>query len=164
MPQDNVTLRTESDNAGDRAFIRQLFDTLDHIQHLRELGPSAEMMIQMQLDMREKQYRERFPNASFQLILLDGRPAGRIVADRTDGQWHLVDIVVLPECCGSGIGTQVVGDLLQAADKLDQAVSASVFSNNTNALRLWLRLGFAVSREELDYTWLRFEPSGKPAC
>lgn len=159
MPPNNVTLRDESDDADDRAFMRELFGSLDSMQHLSTLGPAAEQMIDMQLDIREQQYRARFSDAAFQLILLDGRPVGRIVVDRTDGEWHLVDIAVLPECRGGRIGTQVVGDMLQAADEAGQVVGASVFTSNVNARRLWLRLGFVITKEELDYTWLSFEPS-----
>jgi ribosomal protein S18 acetylase RimI-like enzyme len=159
MPPNNVTLREESEDADDRAFMRQLFGALESMQHLSSLGPAAEQMIDMQLNIREQQYRGRFPDASFQLILLDDRPVGRIVTDRTEGHWHLVDIAVLPECRGSGIGTQVVGGLLQAAAEAGQVVGASVVTSNVNARRLWLRLGFVITKEELDYTWLRFEPS-----
>lgn len=160
MPPINVTLRDESDDADDRAFMRQLFGTLESMQHLSALGPAAEQMIDMQLNIREQQYRVSFPNAAFQLILLEDRPVGRIVVDRTEGQWHLVDIAVLPECRGNGVGTQVVGNMLQAAARAGQSVGASVLTSNVGARRLWLRLGFVVTREELDYTWLRFEPSG----
>ena len=101
MPPNNVTLRDESDDADDRAFMRELFGSLDSMQHLSTLGPAAEQMIDMQLDIREQQYRARFSDAAFQLILLDGRPVGRIVVDRTDGEWHLVDIAVLPANAGA---------------------------------------------------------------
>jgi hypothetical protein len=60
-------------------------------------------------DWKNRSFRE--PNGAplcgggveslFQLILLDGRPVGRIVVDRTDGEWHLVDIAVLPANAGA---------------------------------------------------------------
>ena len=49
-------------------------------------------------------YHQVYNDADFLLILRDGNPIGRIYVHRVPGKICVVDIALLPEHCGQGIG------------------------------------------------------------
>jgi ribosomal protein S18 acetylase RimI-like enzyme len=68
-------------------------------------------------------------------------PVGWLVVHKTAAEIHVVDIAVMPERRGSGIGTIVLEELLAESDRNGIPVRLSV--NVTNpAARLYERLGF----------------------
>jgi ribosomal protein S18 acetylase RimI-like enzyme len=86
-------------------------------------------------------YEEQFRDASFQIILLDGEPAGRLYLDRRDDEIRIIDIALLPEHRGQGIGSSIMDDILNEARRTGKAVRIHVEQFNP-ALRLYERLGF----------------------
>ena len=58
----------------------------------------------MQFDAQDTEYRRANPDGSFDVIEVDGRPAGRLYVDRRPGDLRIVDIALLPEFRGRGIG------------------------------------------------------------
>src|SRR5438128_1773265 len=69
----------------------------------------------MQFDVQDRYYREQFPGAVFQVILLDGRPAGRLYVDHRDEELRIIDIALLPEHRGAGVGGTLLPGLLDEA-------------------------------------------------
>jgi ribosomal protein S18 acetylase RimI-like enzyme len=88
-------------------------------------------------------YRARHPGGTFEVIeLLDGRPIGRLYRARMDGgEIRLLDIALLPEWCGRGIGSALLQQVMADADREHVAISLHVELWNP-ALRLYERLGF----------------------
>jgi ribosomal protein S18 acetylase RimI-like enzyme len=154
----DVTTRPETNGDEDKAFLRRLFCSLDQVQPLLQMGGQAELLIDMQLKSREQQYRAMHPGASFELILANGEPIGRLATDCSATPWTLIDIAILPDFRGHQIGTHLVGKLLQSADSSGANVRASVHADNLQARRLWLSLGFQVTEERLDYWSLLYSP------
>jgi ribosomal protein S18 acetylase RimI-like enzyme len=76
---------------------------------------------------------------------VDGRPAGRLYVGRWPQTIRIVDIALLPEHRGVGVGTRLLGGLLAEADAAGKPVSIHVERFNP-AMRLYRRLGF----EELE--------------
>jgi ribosomal protein S18 acetylase RimI-like enzyme len=100
-----------------------------------------EPLLRMQYDGRRQSIRAEHPNAEHSIILLDGKPAGRIVIDRQESAIHLVDIAILTEHRSAGTGTAVIRELLAEADRAGKPVTLNV--NVTNrAAALYHRLGF----------------------
>ena len=81
------------------------------------------------------------PGTSEQVVLVDGEPAGRLVVREEPAALHLVDISVLPDRRGQGIGTQLIGELQEraAAGGLPLLLHVDIGSP---AERLYVRLGF----------------------
>ena len=50
------------------------------------------------------------PDGSFNIILLNQQPVGRIVISRGDIEFRVVDMALLPAFRGRGIGTFLLGD------------------------------------------------------
>lgn len=128
---------------GDRAFLSRVYAST----RAEELAPvpwSDEQklaFLAMQFDVQDRYYREQFPGTAFQVILLDGRPAGRLYVDRRDDEIRIVDIALLPEHRGAGVGGTLLRGLLDEATRAGKPVRIHVERLNP-ALRLYARLGF----------------------
>jgi ribosomal protein S18 acetylase RimI-like enzyme len=95
----------------------------------------------MQFDVQDRYYLEQFPGAVFQVILRDGQPAGRLYVDHRDEELRIIDIALLPEHRGAGVGGTLLRGLLDEAKQAGKPVRIHVERFNP-ALRLYARLGF----------------------
>lgn len=86
-------------------------------------------------------YQQQFPEARFDLVLLYGKPVGRLYVDRREDEIRIIDIALLTEARGQGLGGRLLEELLEEAGREGKAVSIHVERNNP-ALRLYHRLGF----------------------
>lgn len=83
--------------------------------------------LRMQFHAQRSHYHRYSPNAGWWIITLDGTPAGRMVVDRSpECQINLMDIALLPEYRGKGLGTQLMQDLLDEARALGKTVRLHV--------------------------------------
>ena len=62
----------------------------------------------MQFDAQHAHYQEHYAGAAFDVILVDGQPAGRLYVAREADEIRIVDIALLPEFCNRGIGTTLL--------------------------------------------------------
>jgi ribosomal protein S18 acetylase RimI-like enzyme len=101
--------------------------------------------IRSQFDAQALAYRANYPGARFLVVEHDGIPVGRLYRwlDRDAGDLRIMDIALLPEHCGQGIGSEILGDVLAEADAEGLRVSLHVEEWNP-AVRLYRRLGFAT--------------------
>ena len=73
------------------------------------------MFCRMQFNAQTVDYRRNYPDASFQIIERDGVAAGRLLVMRSDDAVHVIDIALLPEHRGAGIGTKLLKELQDEA-------------------------------------------------
>jgi ribosomal protein S18 acetylase RimI-like enzyme len=114
--------------------------------------------LRSQFDAQDAWYREHYAAASFDVILIDGEPAGRLYVLRRDAEIRVVDIALLPEHRGIGIGTTLLRDLLTEADAAGKSVTIHVERFNP-ALRLYERLGFSIAEDRGVYLFLERLPA-----
>ena len=69
----------------------------------------------MQFDAQDTEYRRHNPDGRFDVIEVDGEPAGRLYVDRRPGDLRIVDIALLPDFRGRGIGRRLIADLQRQA-------------------------------------------------
>lgn len=112
----------------------------------------------MQYDAQKADYDGRYPDAQYDLILLEGRPAGRIWIGRDDELIHMLDISLLPWAQGQGIGTTLVRQLIEEARSSGKQLRHMVFVMNEGARRLYERLGFVVFEEVGPYLHMEWRP------
>ncbi len=101
----------------------------------------------MQYDAQKREYDARFPDARYSVILVDGRPAGRLWVGEDPREMRLLDIAILPEYQKRGVGARLVGRLIEEAATTARPLRHMVFILNTDALRFYERLGFVVFEE-----------------
>lgn len=131
------------EEAGDDAFLCDLYATTRE----RELSvipwPEQEKrtFCEAQSRTQRRAYRGQFPDADFDVILVDGCPAGRLAVDRSGETIHVIDVALLPEHRGRGAGTSLLRELVDEAASDGRSVSLCVERTNP-ARRLYERLGF----------------------
>jgi ribosomal protein S18 acetylase RimI-like enzyme len=108
-----------------------------------------ERFLRWQFQLQRREYDARFPDAKYDVILVDGVPAGRIWVGQDEQQIRLLDIGILPEFQNRGVGTVLIKMLIEQAKRENKALRHMVFVLNNNAQRFYERLGF-VMIEDLD--------------
>jgi GNAT superfamily N-acetyltransferase len=109
----------------------------------------------MQFAAQAQYYREHYPNTSFDVIVLDDQPVGRLYVSRWTDEIRIVDIALLPEFCGRGIGTSLLRQLQQEALAARKPLRIHVERFNP-ALRLYERLGFTQIEDKGVYLFLEW--------
>jgi ribosomal protein S18 acetylase RimI-like enzyme len=158
---ESITLRDVTD--GDEAFLRQVYASTRAAEMALVDWPESvkDAFVRQQFDAQRSWYRQTMPDATYQVILLGGRPVGRLYLDRRPDETCLVDIAILPAFQHRGAGSWLLDRILGEAAARRASVSLHVEINNP--ARTWyLRRGFAVDAEEGAYLRMRWrspEPS-----
>jgi len=109
-----------------------------------------------QFDAQSTHYREHYPEAAFQIIERDGEPIGRLYVARWEKEIRIVDISLLPECRGTGLGTKLLRDLQKEARTSGKSLTIHVERFN-RALQLYQRLGFKEIEDKGVYLLMKWE-------
>jgi len=94
-----------------------------------------------QFGFQRHHYRTYFPEASWDILEHNGVPVGRLYVHREPATLLVMDIALLPEWRGQGIGTTLMRWLCAKAGALRLSVTLSVEKFN-RAQTLYRRLGF----------------------
>jgi RimJ/RimL family protein N-acetyltransferase len=105
-------------------------------------------LLNMQFEAQQGAYRAQYPGSTYNLILHDGEPVGRLWLADLPNEIRLVDISLLPEASGSGIGSCLLRRLQAEAAAAAKPIRSSVFRFNAGSLRWHQRLGFRVVAED----------------
>ena len=114
--------------------------------------------VQLQFDAQQEHYSKHYPDGNHDIILLDGRQVGRFYVARLDHEIRIVDITVLPAERNAGVGTYLLTQLLDEADRIGKMTRIYVEDFNP-ALALFTRLGFSPSEQNGFHLLLRRDPS-----
>lgn len=136
-----VTLRPATD--ADYAFMRRLYGSTraEEMEHFPFGQEEKEAFLDQQFGAQYEHYRIHYPTCERNIIERDGRPVGRLFIDEWRDQIRLVDIALMPEWRGSGIGSRLLADVLARGAAAGKPVTIHVEAYNP-ALRLYRRLGF----------------------
>ena len=104
-------------------------------------------------------YETHFPDAAHSVILCGRERVGRIWVCRSEAEIRLLDIAVLPEHRGRGIGTHLIRTLQEEARQAGVPLHHAVELANTGARRLYERLGFASIETRGIHTLMEWMPS-----
>lgn len=116
-------------------------------EDLRPLGPEVfDGLVGMQFRAQSMSIRLDHPNADRQIVVVEDAPAGRIIVDESGEQIQVVDVALLPEYRGQGIGTSLLRGVLAQADRMGRSIALHV-EKQSRAVRLYERLGFLISGE-----------------
>jgi ribosomal protein S18 acetylase RimI-like enzyme len=142
----NVTLRPVE--ASDREFLLGVYAASRKEELDQVVWPEGlrEAFLLMQFDAQDADYHRTNPAGSFDVVEVDGRPAGRLYVDRRPGDLRVVDIALLPAYRGRGVGERLLRTLQEEAAAAGRKVSIHVEIHNP-AARLYDRLGFVVVDE-----------------
>ena len=143
----------------DRAFIEAVYRTTReaelNLTNWSEHQKNA--FISMQSAAQLAEYKIKFPGAIFQVITHNKKDAGRFFTCENENDIRLIDITVLPEFTGKGIGTDLLYRLIQRSNKVQKKISLHVEPTNP-ALRLYRRLGFIHIKNNGRFYYMEREP------
>jgi GNAT superfamily N-acetyltransferase len=121
--------------------------------------------VRMQFAAQSQYYREHYPDASVDVILvnaegggLDAEAVGRLYVARWTDEICIVDISLLPVFCNRGIGTTLLRQLQAEASAAGKPLRIHVERFNP-ALRLYERLGFRQLEDRGVYLFLEWRAS-----
>jgi len=141
-----LTLRpiTESDEA----FLANLYASTRAEEMAQSGWPQEEIdrFLLFQFSAQHKYYQMEYPKAAYDIIEHEGCSVGRLYVDRRKDEIRIIDIALLPEYRGRGIGNHLLSQLFAEANKKSLPVRIHVEYNNP-AMRLYKRLGFKKTGE-----------------
>lgn len=115
--------------------------------------------VEQQFRAQDQYYRANYANATYQVILVDGQPAGRLYVARWPDEIRIMDIALLPPFRGRGVGKRLLGDLQAEATAAGKPLRIHVERFNP-ALSLYARLGFRLVEDRGVYLFLEWSPEG----
>lgn len=135
---------------GDAEFIEQIFFSTrrDEFALLGWSGEQLKHFLRMQHDFQKKSYAAQFPANETFVVKAGGKNAGSLIVWRSADAIRLVDIALMPEFRGRGIGRRIIENLITEAEASGKKVTLSVLRTNEKAFSLYRRLGFAVTGED----------------
>jgi GNAT superfamily N-acetyltransferase len=122
-----------------------------------------DVFVRWQFDLQRKEYDSRFPDARYQVILIDDEAAGRIWIGADEEQIRLLDIALLPQFQKRGAGTVLLRALMQEAEADGKFLRHMVFVLNNNAHRFYERLGFVVIDDVGGYKHMEYRSQEQKA-
>jgi ribosomal protein S18 acetylase RimI-like enzyme len=132
--------------AADEAFCFSVY-TSTRAEELAAWGWGAaqqEIFLKMQFAAQAASYRAAFPEASRAIVLRGDRPVGTLIVNQAAEEIRLIDIALLPEHRGAGLGTEVIRRLQAEAHGSGRPLRLQVLKTNP-AARLYARLGFITT-------------------
>jgi GNAT superfamily N-acetyltransferase len=156
-PAPSVTLRPAEES--DRPFLLRVYASVREPE-LEAAGMPREQwppFVEHQFEAQSRHY-ETYEDTSFEVVLVDGDPVGRLIVARWPEELRVVDVALLPEHRGRGIGGALMRELIEEAD--ERGVKASIHVERFNpARRLYDRLGFEPVSETGVYLLLERPPA-----
>src|ERR1700757_4652901 len=152
-----VTLRPL--RSDDQEFLFQLYSSTRG-QEFAGLGwPAAQLetFLRMQFNAQQRWYETLYAQAEHRIVEQDGRPIGRLLVQWNEDFTQLVDIALLAEHRGQGIGGALLGELIQQCTRDGSALRLQVLKTNP-AQRLYERLGFSKVSEDQMYFQMERKP------
>jgi ribosomal protein S18 acetylase RimI-like enzyme len=102
-------------------------------------------------------YRVSYDGAEWLIIEQGGGAVGRLYRVIWPREIRIIDISLVPEARGSGIGGTILRAIQEEAREIGKAVSIHVEKNN-RARHLYLRLGFEVIEDKGVYDLMEWRP------
>jgi ribosomal protein S18 acetylase RimI-like enzyme len=145
----------------DQPFLRDLYASTREA----ELAPvpwppeAKRAFLAQQFAAQYTYYHQVYKDTDFLLILRADVPIGRIYVHRMPGKICVVDIALLPQYTGQGIGTALLTELVDEARATSCEINLHVEPNNP-AQRLYARLGFELVEHRGAYDYLVLPAAG----
>ena len=130
----------------DDQFLLSVYDSTrrEELDQAKWQPGQREAFLRWQFDLQRSEYEARFPDAEYDVIMIDSESAGRIWIGRDEKQIRLLDIALLPAFQNRGAGTLLLLRLIEEAKQVGKPLRHMVFVLNNDAHRFYERLGFVM--------------------
>lgn len=138
--------------ASDKAFLLALYSLTraDEMAMVPWETEQKQQFLQLQFEAQHQHYTAKYPNGSFQIIKFDNKNIGRLYLSELEDEIRIIDLMLVTEYRGQGIGTKILTDILQSAEK-----PVRIYLETFNrSIGLFKRLGFqSISDEGIYCLW-----------
>ena len=144
--------------AADLSFLLAVYASTRE-EELAQTGWSQQkkqIFLQMQFNAQHQHYQTYYPEGNFDLISVNGVNAGRLYSEVWPTQIRIIDIALLPQYRGNGVGSLLLRNLLKAAKLKHLEVSIHVEVNN-RAMAWYKKNGFVEIEDKGIYKLLKTE-------
>lgn len=122
-----------------------------------------DLLLHQQFVAQQRHYQVHFAAAESSIVQAWGSDAGRVVVDRGTQEITLVDIALLPEFCGHGLGSTLLRALQGEAAASRSRLVLHV-ERHSRARAWYQRLGFVQIGEQGPHQLMHWQvPAGQPA-
>lgn len=129
-----------------KEFLLQLFKEcrpdLDLIGNINEEQRDA--IIAQQFNIEQEQLRKMYPDAEFNIVMVNGKPIGRLYIYYGEEFHHIIEIGLLKSYRGLGIGKKIMITAIKNATKMKKSVKLKVFWFNQGAYSFYENIGFTI--------------------
>ena len=134
-------LRPETDE--DIPFLRRLYASTRAAElELTDWSDAQKLAFtNSQFNFQRQHYRTYYPATEWSVLEDNGMPMGRLYLERRATTLLIIDIALLPQWCGRGLGTALLEWVCAQARVAGKSVTVAVEKNN-RAQTLYRRLGF----------------------
>lgn len=130
------------------------------LEEVAQTGWPAEIQqafLAQQHQAQHHHYRTHYEGADWLVVERDGEPIGRLYLFEGPDEIRLIDIALLPDHRGGGIGRAMIDDLIAHATDGRKRVSLHVEHHNP-VRALYLRLGFVPGEDVGAYQAMLWTP------
>lgn len=158
-PEGAITLRPQRPD--DSIFLYALFRShaVDGLASAPLDDAAREALIRMQFLAQAAGYQAQHPDARFDIIQQGDAPIGRLVVDSSGDVAWIVDIALMPNHRGQGIGTALLTRMMAQMKVPPGPVRSMVMFNNVRSLRMMTRVGFVEVDDVFPHKVLQWDPS-----
>jgi ribosomal protein S18 acetylase RimI-like enzyme len=127
----------------DIPFLRRVYGTTreEEMQRVPWTDEQKTAFVDMQFAAQKEHYETFYPDCEFLVIELEGERIGRLYIDRGEIDIEIIDIALLPEYRGRGLGGMLLEEILAEGRATGKNVQIYVEHYNP-ARHLYERLGF----------------------
>ena len=142
----NVTLRQAGPD--DYDFLVELYSSTraEEMALVPWTTEQQQAFVRAQFTAQQEHYAKTYPSGRHDIILAGERPVGRLYVARLDQEIRIIDITLLPGERNAGIGSYLIKQLLDEANRAKKITRIYVEEFNPS-LRLFERLGFSPSEQ-----------------
>jgi ribosomal protein S18 acetylase RimI-like enzyme len=151
-----IALRPETED--DVPFLRRLYISTrwDELAPIVDWTEAQKIgFLESQFALQRHHYRTYYAETDWGVLEHAGVPIGRIYVDRQNTVLMVIDVALLPEWRGRGIGTALMQAVCEEAAAAGKAVSIAVEKYNP-AQNLYRRLGFREVSDEGLYWFMEW--------
>lgn len=142
----------------DRDFSLRLYGVTREAELARVDWPPAgkQTFVEQQFQAQYQHYRQHYPRALFLLACHQGQPVGRLYLSPGETELRLMDIILMPEWRGQGLGRALLAAVLDWA--ISNGLDLSLHVEADNPARRWYqRLGFDEVEMRGVYVFMRLK-------
>lgn len=158
ISRERIAFRPETEQ--DTPFVHRLYASTrqPEMDSVPWSDQEKDAFVLQQFEAQRSHYRQHYADAELLIILLDGRPVGRLYLHRVDNDLLIIDISLMPDVRGQGLGGMLLREIQERAAADGNVVSIHVEQFNP-ALHLYQRLGFVKIKSYGVYDLMEWRPA-----